>query len=70
MLTHTRAWWESGGVASLRRREAAPAPTRSRWPLVIFLQTDTGKSIPTHWPLVPGRDQLPTGKGQTVSRHE
>lgn len=49
--------------------KAAPAQTRSLWPPVIISQADRGERSPIQRPLVPGRDQLPAGKGQLVSTH-
>lgn len=70
MLTDPRAEWEPDGVASLTRRKSCCCPDKVTLASCHYLPGRQGGRSNIQQPLVPGRDQLPPGKGQTVSTHE
>lgn len=70
MLTDPRAEWEPDGVASLTRRKSCSCPDKVTLASCHYLPGRQGERGPIQQPLVPGRDQLPPAKGQTVSTHE
>lgn len=70
MLTDPRAEWEPDGVDSLTRRKSCSCPDKVTMASCHYLPGRQGERSPIQQPLVPGRDQLPAGKGQTVSTHE
>lgn len=70
MLTDPRAEWEPDGVASLTRRKSCCCPDKVTLASCHYLPGRQEERSPIQQPLVPGRDQLPPGKGQTVSTHE
>lgn len=71
ILTDTRAY--SGSLVEWPLSEGGKLlpPRQGHAGLLSLSSEETGeKSIPIQQPLEAGRDQLPPGKGQTVSDHE